>query len=358
MNLAVTVKLKPNPEQASALLETMERFNAACTAVATVAFRERTASKVKLQRLVYYQIREQFGLSSQLTVRCIAKAAEAYKGDKTTRPSFRPRGAIAYDQRVLSWKGTQRVSILTLRGRKIVPVALGAYQAGRLKRVHGQADLLYQKGSFYLALAVDVPDAPAFRPDGWLGVDLGVVNVAADSDGAIYSGGHLNGLRMRHVRLRARLQSKGTRSASRLLKKRRLKERRFARNVNHVVSKKLVAQAKGTGRGIALEDLRGIRERITVRKAQRRVQYSWSFQQLRAFVEYKARLAGVPVALVPPRNTSRTCPACGHVAKENRPTRSSFHCVSCGFAGPADTIAAENIRRAAVIQPHAAGART
>ncbi|MER3403220.1 MAG: transposase, partial [Armatimonadota bacterium] len=78
--------------------------------------------------------------------------------------------------------------------------------------------------------------------------------------------------------------------------------------------------------------------------------------QLRSFIEYKARLAGVPVVIVGPRNTSRTCPACGHVAKANRPTQAQFRCVECGFAGPADTIAARNIAsRAVVMRPYAAG---
>ena len=204
-------------------------------------------------------------------------------------------------------------------------------------------------------MVVDVPEPPADEPTDWVGVDLGIVNIAADSDGDTYSGGHLNGLRTRHATLRARLQARGTKSATRLLKKRRRREQRFARTVNHVISKRLVAKAKGTGRGIALEDLRGIRSRMTATKAQRRVQSSWAFHQLRSFIEYKARLAGVSVVAVDPRNTSRTCPACGHVAKANRRSQASFLCVSCGFAGPADTIAAENIRRAVVMQPYAAG---
>ncbi|CAB1129488.1 protein of unknown function [Candidatus Hydrogenisulfobacillus filiaventi] len=182
------------------------------------------------------------------------------------------------------------------------------------------------------------------------------VNIATDSDGETYSGGHLNGLRKRHAKLRQRLQQKGTKSAKRLLKKRRRKEHRFATDVNHRIAKRLVAKAKDTGRGIALEDLTGIRDRITVKKAQRRRQHSWAFYQLRTFVSYKAKLAGVPVALVDPRNTSRTCPLCGLIDKRNRPDQAHFRCIGCGFAGPADTIAAGNIaRRAAVNQPHAAG---
>jgi len=225
-----------------------------------------------------------------------------------------------------------------------------------LKRIRGQADLIYRDGTFYLGVVVDVPEPPTDEPGDWLGVDLGIVNIAADSDGNTYSGGKVNGLRRRYAKIRARLQAKGTKSAKRLAKKRRRKEARFARDMNHTISKRLVAKAKGTGRGIALENLKGIRDRITVRKAQRRVQHSWAFHQLRSFIEYKARLAGVPVVLVDPRNTSRTCPNCGHIAKANRRTQALFRCVSCGFAGPADTIAAENIRRAVVNQPYAAGA--
>jgi len=352
MNLTLLVKLQPNPDQAQALLRTMERFNAACNAIAAVAFREGTANKIRLQKLIYADIRATFGLSAQLTVRAISKVAEAYKRDKRIQPRFRPHGAIVYDQRVLSWKGLDRVSILTLAGRQLIPVVLNGYHQARMDRIRGQADLIYRDGQFYLAVVVDVPEPPTLHPDDWLGVDLGIVNLAADSDGQTYSGDQVNGLRQRHARLRQRLQKTGTKSAKRLLKKRRRKEARFATDVNHRIAKQLVAKAQDTRRGIALEDLTGIRDRITVRRAQRRRQHSWSFHQLRSFIEYKARLAGVPVALVDPRNTSRTCPQCGLIDKRNRPDQTHFQCIGCGFAGPADTIAAINIgRRAAVNQP-------
>jgi IS605 OrfB family transposase len=195
--------------------------------------------------------------------------------------------------------------------------------------------------------------APVANAD-WLGVDLGLVNLAVDSDGTVYSGAQVRALRRRHARLRTKLQAKGTRGAKRRLRARRRKESRFATHVNHTLSKRLVAQAQGTQRGIALEDLTGIRARITARKAQRRDLHSWAFYQLRQFVSYKAIRAGVRLVLVDPRNTSRTCPACGYCSKDNRKSQSKFLCVNCGLAGLADHIAAENIRRAAVNQPHSA----
>jgi IS605 OrfB family transposase len=147
------------------------------------------------------------------------------------------------------------------------------------------------------------------------------------------------------------LQSKGTKSAKRLLKKRRQKERRFARQENHRIAKELVQRAKDTGRGIALEDLQGIRERVTVRKSQRRQHHVWSFFDLRQKIAYKAERAGIPLVLVDPRNTSRTCPQCGHVDRANRKSQSLFSCGSCGYSGHADHIAAVNISRVAVNQP-------
>jgi len=76
-----------------------------------------------------------------------------------------------------------------------------------------------------------------------------------------------------------------------------------------------------------------------------------SIGQLCSFIEYKARLSGVRVVAVDPRNTSRTCPVCGHCEKANRRSQAQFLCVSCGHAGLADSIAAQNIRRAAINRP-------
>ena len=184
-------------------------------------------------------------------------------------------------------------------------------------------------------------------------VDLGVVNIATDTDGHRAAGGHLNGLRRRHRRVRGRLQAKRTRSARRRLRRRSGRERRFATDVNHRIAKELVRRAERTGRGIALEDLDGIRGRIRARRSQRGVLHSWAFRQLGELIAYKAKLAGVPVVYVDPRNTSRQCPRCGHAEKRNRPSQARFRCVACGHTGHADHIAACNIAsRAAVNRPN------
>ena len=353
MKQTMLLKLQPTPEQQRALLETMHAFNAACNATAEVAFALKSANKFELQKHVYARLRAEFGLPAQLAIRAISKASEAYKRDKALQPTFRPEGAIVYDQRVMSFKGLLTVSLLTLSGRALIPFLIGAYQQARMDAIQGQADLLYRDGVFYLAVTIDRPPPPADQPEGTLGVDLGMVNLATDSDGETFSGTQVEHTRQRLVKLRAALQKRGTKSAKRHLRRLRRKERRFHQNTNHVISKNLVAKAKASHRGIAMEDLRHIRERTdrTVRKSQRHRHASWSFAQLRTFLEYKARLAGVCLHLVDPRNTSRTCSICGHCEKANRKSQAEFVCQSCGYAAPEDWNAAINISRADVKQP-------
>jgi putative transposase len=346
MKLTLPVKLAPTDTQSAALLATMECFNSACDAIAEVTFRERCANKIKLQKLVYYDIRERFGLSSQLTVRAISKVVEAYKRDKAIQPRFRPRGAVPYDQRIMSWKGVEAVSLLTLEGRQIIPTRFGVYQAARLDRRQGQADLILRDKTWFLYVTVDTPEPTPVEPEDFLGMDLGIVNIAADSDGATYTGANVETKRQIYSHRRRNLQRKGTKSAKRKLCGLKDKQARYQRDTNHQISKTVVSNAKATGRGIAVEELTGIRGRTTVRRRQRARHSNWSFHQLRAFLTYKAALAGVVLVAVDARNTSRTCPECGHCDKRNRPDRNRFCCISCGHAAPADTTAARNMGQA------------
>jgi IS605 OrfB family transposase len=365
MKQTLLVKLAPTPEDHAALLRTLETFNAACNAIADVAHEHRQANKIALQKLVYYDIRERFGLSSQMVIRAIAKVSEAYKRDKKIKPTFRLHGAMTYDKRICTFPTPDSVSLLTLDGRVVVPFRFGAYAEGMLQRTRGQCDLLYRKHSntFFLAITVDAPEPTPDDTSDYLGVDLGVITLAATADGEFlnHSTGpkhaHINQVRARYSRFRAKLQKKGTKSAKRLIRKRGGREKRFGRDINHCLSKALVQTAKGTQRGIALEDLQGIRERAgkTVSKRQRSVLHSWAFFQRRTFIAYKAALAGVPVVCVNPAYTSQTCSRCGHCERANRRSQAKFLCVSCGYSAHADLNAAANIRdRAAVIPPDAA----
>lgn len=356
MKLTVVLKLLPSPGQAPALLETLERANAAANEISRIAWETGTFGQFALHRLCYAPIKASSGLSAQVIVRIIAKVADAYKLDKKTVRTFRPHGSIAYDERILRY-GDGFVSIWTTAGRAKIPFVCGERQRALLACQQGESDLAYRDGIFYLHATVNYTEPPEGEPDGYLGIDLGIVSIASDSDGVRYSGKQLLGLRARYAHLRAKLQRKGTRAAKRLLRKRHRKEQRMQTNINHTISKQIVARAQGTARGIAVEDLTGIRQRVRLRRAQRRVHDSWAFAQLRLFLTYKVRMAGVRLVAVDPRNTSRECLACGHVAKENRRSQAAYLCVVCGYAAHADTNAASVIaRRAVVMLPNLASA--
>jgi IS605 OrfB family transposase len=348
MKQTLMIKLAPTPEQHKALLETVERFNEACNYISQLAFEHHTASRVKLHHLAYHYLRRHYGLSAQMAVRVVGKVVEQYRRDKSRLHIFKPHSTMVYDSRILAFKGLDKVSILTLRGRLIIPIRIGEYQAVRMNTVVRETDLILRNGTFYLATVVDSPEAGPDDPIGALGVDLGIVHLAVDSDGEFYSGEQVDKVRERLDNLKAKLQSRGTKSAKRHLKKLSGKEANFRRNTNHIISKRLVAKAKDTHRLIALEDLKGIRQRVTVNHSQRRRHHSWAFYQLRRFIQYKGKLAGVLVKLVDPKHTSQTCPRCGFASKHNRVSQSSFICQACGFASNADLTGAINIAQRAM----------
>jgi putative transposase len=368
VKLVVQVKLLPTPVQAAALEATLHACNEAATWASQVAFERDVRRNFALRELTYSQVRERWGLGAQAAQHVIKKTCDAYttlkanlKAGNLGKPwskryrravgkpiAFRPEGAQPYDDRMLSWQtGERTVSIWTLSGRlKNVAFTASPEHLARLALYRkGESDLLYRDGMWFLNATCEVPEAePDSDPAEFLGIDLGIVNIATTSDGEIMAGRHLNRGRLRERTLRTKLQKKNTPSAKRRLKKRRRKEARRAKDINHKIAKHVVAEAERTGRGIGLEDLTGIRERVRLRKPQRATHSSWSFAQLGAFIAYKARKAGVPVVHVDPAYTSRTCAECGHIDKANRVSQAWFACRSCGFVDHADRNGSRNIR--------------
>jgi putative transposase len=354
MKLTAQVKLVPTPEQAILLKQTLLAANAACNAISDYAWDNRLFNQFKLHRVLYTTIRDEFKLAAQLAVRCLGKVADGYKLDKKTKRHFKEHGSIPYDNRILAYRQqTETVSIWLVGGRQEMPYQCGDHQRELLKHQKGESDLWYTAGEFYLLATCEIDEPTPEEVKTFLGIDGGIVNLATDSDGEVHGTNHINNVRHRHRRLRKKLQKKGTHSARRRLRKLSGKEHRFAKDTNHCISKRIVAKAQGTKRGIVLENLGGIRDRVTVSRRQRATLHSWSFDDLQQKIRYKARRAGIPVVYVDPRNTSRTCPGCGCIDPHNRPSQSRFCCVACGCSGLADHIAAVNIsRRAAVNPPH------
>lgn len=350
-----------------ALVPTQRAFNEAATWIAQICWGEGITNTNTAHHRVYGETRLNFGLGAQLAVCARAKAVEAIKAVKAKRrdtcPRFGPHGSIRYDARTYRLMSLDRVSLNTLDGRVVCRLLLGARQQALLVDPAwevGGADLVWRRGVYYLHVTQSREASPETEPyGGVLGVDLGIVNLATDSEGETFSGASVKQARTRYHTRRRRLQKVNTKNAKRRLRKNAGRERRFQQDVNHCISKTLVKKAVVSCKALALENLSGIRERTTVRHEQRYERHSWAFFQLRQFIAYKAAWAGVPLQLVDPRNTSRTCSACGHCEKANRKSQESFLCQRCGFALHADYNAAINISknepyRAAVNRPKAA----
>ena len=321
-----------------------------------MAFERDVKRNFTLREHTYTQVKDRWGLGAQAAQHVIKKTCDAYttlkanlKAGNLGKPSskryrratekpiaFRAEGAQPYDDRMLSWQYTERtVSIWTLSGRmKDVAFTSSPEHLARLALYRkGESDLLFRDGMWFLIATCEVPEAELDTSvTQFLGIDLGIVNIATTSDGQIMAGRRLNRGRLRERTLRQKLQRKNTPSAKRRLRKRRRKEARRVRDINHKIAKHVVAEAERTGRGIALEDLTGIRARVRLRKPQRATLHSWAFAQLGDFIAYKARKAGVVVVHVDPAYTSRTCAHAGTSTRRTGPLR------PVSYAGPADSL--------------------
>jgi putative transposase len=350
MKLDAAIKMLPTLAQAACLKATLARCNEACTWLAQVGFDSKTFRQYDLHKMAYTDMRARFGLTAQAAVRSISKVADSFKINRKIAPIFRKDAGQPYDDRIIRFtKGGSAVSLWTIEGRMTVPIVMGEHHRRLMVYRKGEIDLCFIRGKWMLAATCDIPETEEFQAEDWLGVDLGIVSLAVDSDGKVSTGADVERKRQHIQKRRRGLQKRGTKGAKRRLRKLSARQGRYQKHTNHVISKALVLDAERTGRGLALEDLKGIRGRVTARGGNQRARLgNWGFGQLGSFVAYKAKRAGVPLVFVDPRNTSRECHACGCIDKKNRPNQATFKCIGCGHEAHADINAALNIRQRAI----------
>lgn len=358
----IVCKMEPAPAVFDALKDTLEKYARACDAVLVVAVREKTSNKVNLQHLVYHDIRKSFNLSANLAVRAIARVAWAIKAAKRKGKvvkKFRPT-SIDYDERIFAYREAEEtVSLTTTSGRVRVPLVLGTYQRDNLRgKKPTAAKLVYRNREWFIHIVIEDDPGQRSHPICAIGVDRGVYNIAVTSTGKFHSGRKAMHVREKFAFRRAKLQSKGTRSARRLLKRLSGREHRWMRNENHRISKAIVAEAVRKKAVVKLEDLTGIRDRLKrFSPTWNRKVNAWAFSELETMIRYKGALAGVEVVSVAARNTSRECSKCGVVDKSSR-SGAHFKCAVCGYRLAADFNAARTIsgrhacpERALVMEP-------
>jgi IS605 OrfB family transposase len=339
MKLTLKIKLLLSEDQAKSLLKTIKQANAACDAISEVAWGKKIFSQFKLHHETYHNSKAFFKLSAQMVVRCISKVADSYKIDRKVKRQFKPLGAISYDSRILSYT-KDGISLWTVDGRlKEIPFV--CHNKSYLPFMKGEADLVFRKGKFYLLQTVEIAEEVEKEVEDFIGCDFGQTDICTLSDGANFNSNALKKVRKRYTRVRASVQSKGTKGSKKLLKRLSGRERRFVSINNHTISKQIVAKARAENKGIAIEELSNIRRTAKPKsKAQKTELNRWSFYQLRQYLEYKARLSGVRLFAVPPAYTSQMCSDCLHMGNRNG---KNFSCQDCGNTMDADHNAAKNI---------------
>ncbi len=347
----------PNKEKRHKLNVVLEKYLKAVKFFASFKIKDKNI----LQRKGYGEARRMFGLSSTLTQTARDKAVELVKANE---------GREFHVQQV-SVRVNYRAFKLVRRNTKLTPYWLylqldgdGAWypvQFGETQRQmidnvlsdHSewslqQVELVKRDGEWYAYFTLEKP-FKNYEPQTPIGIDLGEKNLATvvalvngkPTKGTFFKGSKIKEVRHRYFNIRKKLQEKKRLDVVRRL---RDKERRIVEQELHIISKKIVEYAKQfPSPVIVMEKLKGIRKNFKKGKGLNRRFHSLPFRKLQEMVEYKAKLQGVKVVYVNPKNTSKTCHRCGYVTRTDG---REYRCPKCSMVYNRDLNSSINIARA------------
>jgi IS605 OrfB family transposase len=331
-----TIKVALPFEQS--LLQTAIAFNKACQTVLNYGSKHKVYNKNVLNKATYQQVRKEVpNLPSALVQTARDEASEMLLRTDFAK-IIKKRLSIRYDNRCFKfYPDSNYVSLTTVMGRLTFPFKHYDYM-DTWKGEYTNAQLVIRRNKIFLNVQVKLPDVAIKAVGKVLGIDRGILNIAACSDNTFFSSKRLRDVKGRYQFLKRKLQHVGTRSAHRKLQVLSGRERRFVLNTNHCISKTIVNKPFDV---FALEKL-GISKKKKNGKQFNGKLGSWSYTELQRFIQYKAEAKSKCVVLVNPKYTSQRCSKCGFVHKQNR-VGLGFRCGNCGFSLNADLNASRNI---------------
>ncbi|MEK6828673.1 MAG: RNA-guided endonuclease TnpB family protein, partial [Nanoarchaeota archaeon] len=337
MQRTIGLQISKEPE----LLNTIQTYNQIVNEHITKSFELKTNSKNKLHKALYKEIRQKFPDFPSALIQCARdNAVEMLKGNKYKQHTKkRLDSSIRFDLRTAKvFLNSGQLQITTIEGRKKynikIPDYFAKYSDWKVKAV----SLGNSKKMLKLKVIAEGEFPKQSINKDIIGIDLGIKNFVVLSNGTFIKPNKIRAIKRNYAYLRKRLQSLGTRSAKRKLKSLSGRERRFQRDYNHCLSKRIVNMDYGA---FALERLKGIRNGRKG-KVFNRMRSNWAYLQFRQFLSYKAENIGKSVILVDPRYTSQRCSKCEFTYKSNR-NKGIFHCLTSGFHSSADINASLNI---------------
>jgi len=219
-----------------------------------------------------------------------------------------------------------------------------------------------KRGKWIADIALTLPETEPTDGQAVMGIDLGIKVPAVAYVGGKGTRFFGNGrhLRMKRRQFYSRRKQLQTAKKGRAVKKSKGRESLWMKDANHKLSRQIVNHAHEQGVGtIKVEALSGIRKGTTrtsrgaKARKNNRMQNSWSFYQLTAFITYKAQRLGIKVEQVDPAYSSQECPACSARTKAQDRT---YICAECGWHGHRDSVGAINISRRAGLSDKRIGA--
>lgn len=353
-----TVSIKTNIPN-SVVLPLMEECASVFNVHSEWAHNNKTYNKSKAHKALYAKLRESHpNLPSAYIQSMRDNAMESIKGLWVIRkkhnkkkeykrkfPTRKKKSNIRLDKRTCTLRGSQ-FSFSTLSKRHKVILNCPEYFKNVFENWDFQSASITYTGvpnTFFVRLVfkIDTPEKISKNPctSNTLGVDRGIKNLCVLSSGDFFSGSKVNSVRRRYLHTRRTLQAKGTHSSKRRLKSLGRKEKRFIRDVNHCVTKKI---SKMPYEYVVLEKLTGIRGGNRGKKLNKKLS-NWAYLQQELILTYKLEALGKHLVFVDARYTSQRCNSCGNTRRLNR-DRGRFRCNTCGYTEHSDLNAAYNVR--------------
>lgn len=358
ITITAKIQISATADDKVLLNKTMSVYSDACNYVSDYVFQTHNLKQFSLNKALYTELREKFGLKSQMAQSVLKTVIARYKTileneSKWIKPSFKkPQYDLVWNR---DYSLTQNCfSVNTLNSRVKLPYfaeGMSKYFDHTIYKF-GTAKLVNKHGKYFLYIPVtyDIEESDISDICNVVGIDRGINFVVATYDSK-HKSGFVNGKaikqkRAHYSKLRKELQMRQTPSARRRMKAIGSRENRWMQDVNHCVSKALVKNnPKHTL--FVLEDLSGVRNATErVKTKDRYVSVSWAFYDLEQKLMYKAKQNHSTVIKVNPAYTSQCCPVCGHIEKANRNKKIHlFSCKNCGYKSNDDRIGAMNLYR-------------
>lgn len=374
-----------NDKDIPKMIESQEAFRQGCNFVSEYMFNNGfPMNTLGLIKILYNDLREQFGLKSQMAQSCVRTVVARYRSLQTQlskeyvwygyKKDNHGREVKNYVPKTLEYlwypidfkrpqidlvrnrdyshKDDGTMTLNTIHGRVIVtPTFKGFEQYFDGTWALGAAKVLKSGKHWYLHIAVTRQvEQSEFKSFHVVGIDRGLRQLLTiyDEKGrtTFVNGNQILQKRRYYKNLRKELQSKGTKSAKRRLEAIGQRESRWMGNVNHCLAKTLVNRY-GSGTIFVLEDLTGVTfDTVSKRsKKDRYEHHSWSFYDFEQKLTYKAVINNSQVIKCDAHYTSQRCPKCGLIDSENRnKTKHEFCCKCCSYRTNDDRVAAMNIQ--------------